>query len=271
MTTLEAKARAFHDLHRGPRILVLLNAWDAASARTFEVAGAPAIATTSAGIAATLGFPDGEQVSRELMLEAVGRIARSVDVPVSVDVEAGYGDTAEAVFETARAVIDAGGVGVNVEDAMQEPGVLVERIAAIRSVARAKGVPLFVNARTDVYLGAGGDPEGRLADAIRRLRAYESAGADGLFVPGLGDAGTIARLVAAVGRPVNILAGEGVPPAGELERLGVRRVSVGSGPMRATLGLARRIALGVLRDGTYGSFLADSPTHAEVNRMLART
>jgi 2-methylisocitrate lyase-like PEP mutase family enzyme len=270
MTTLAEKARVFHDLHRGPRILVLLNVWDAASARVFELAGAPAIATTSAGVAASLGFPDGQHASRELVIEAVRRIARTVEVPVSVDVEAGYGETVQEVCETAQAVIDAGGVGVNVEDAMQDPSILVERIAAIRDVATAKGVPLFVNARTDVYLRTKGDPEERFADAVRRLRAYASAGADGLFVPGLADRPTIARVAAAVDGPLNILAGDGVPPAKELEALGVRRLSTGSGPMRATLTLARRMADELLREGTYSGFLGDTLSHAEVNRMFAR-
>jgi 2-methylisocitrate lyase-like PEP mutase family enzyme len=270
MTRLEEKARAFHALHHGPRILVLLNAWDVASARVFELAGAPAIATTSAGVANSLGFPDGEHLSRELLMEAVARITRAVDVPVSVDVEAGYGATADDVRATARAVLDAGGIGVNIEDAMMDPDHLVERIAAIRDVAAAKGVPLFVNARTDVYLRGTGQPPELLDEAVRRLRAYAAAGADGLFAPGLRDPATIARIVAAVGLPLNILAGEGVPPAKELERLGVRRVSVGSGPMRATLGLVRRIGDELLRDGTYTGFLAGAPSHADVNRMLAK-
>jgi 2-methylisocitrate lyase-like PEP mutase family enzyme len=268
MTALAEKARAFHALHHGPGILVLLNAWDAASARVFELAGAPAIATTSSGLAGSLGFPDGEHVSRDLMMEAVARIARTVDIPVSVDIEAGYGATVEAVRETARAVLEAGGVGVNIEDAMEEPAHLVERIAAIRDVAAARGVPLFVNARTDLYLRTPGEPAALLDEAVRRLSAYASAGADGLFVPGLGHAPTIARLAAAVDRPLNVLASEGVPPAKELERLGVRRVSVGSGPMRAVVTLTRRIAHELLREGTYSGFLGATLSHREVNGMF---
>ena len=270
MTALGEKARTFHALHGGPHILVLLNAWDAASARIFELAGAPAIATTSSGVAGSLGFPDGQHVSRDLVIEAVARITRVVDVPVSVDIEAGYGATVEEVRQTARAVIDAGGVGVNIEDEMKDPGLLAERIAGIRDVAASKGVPLFVNARTDVYLRTKGDPAGLLDEAVRRLRTYASAGADGLFAPGLGDAPTIARLAAAVDRPLNIMAGDGVPPANDLERLGVRRVSMGGGPMRATLALARRIAHELLREGTYSGFLADTISHAEVEGMFAR-
>jgi len=268
MTAQREKARRFHELHRSGGILVLPNAWDAASARVFELAGARAIATTSAGVAASFGYPDGEQVSGALMIGAVERIVAAVDVPVSVDAEAGYGASVDAVCDTARAVLAAGAVGVNLEDALRDPALLVERIGAVREVAAGAGVPLFVNARTDVFL-RGGDPAAQFEDGVSRLRAYQAAGADGLFAPGLADAATIRRLVAALERPVNILAFPGVPPVRELERLGVARVSVGSGPMRATLGLARRIAEELLGAGTYVSF-ADAPSHGEVNAMFSR-
>jgi 2-methylisocitrate lyase-like PEP mutase family enzyme len=270
MTPQHEKARRFHALHHAGRILVLPNAWDAASARVFELAGAPAIATTSAGVAASLGHPDGEAAPRDLVLAAVARIVAAVDVPVSVDVESGWGASVDDVRETVAAVLAAGAVGVNLEDRLAEPGVLAERIRVAHEVARHVDVPLFVNARTDVYLRSSADPVAKLADAVRRLRVYEAAGADGLFAPGLDDAATIREIVAAVARPLNVLAGAGVPPARELERLGVARVSVGSGPMRATLGLVRRIAEELLGEGTYGRFLTDAPSHAEVNAMLAR-
>ena len=267
MTSQREKALRFHELHRGGRILVLPNAWDAASARVIELAGARAIATTSAGVAASLGYPDGEQVRPELMIGVVERIVATVDLPVSVDAEAGYGDSVDAVRETVRAVLSAGAVGVNLEDAMGDPAVLVERIGAVREVAARAGVPLFVNARTDVYLRRG-DPTAQFDEALKRLRAYEAAGADGLFAPGLADAATIGRLVASLGRPLNILAFEGVPPVPELERLGVARVSAGSGPMRATLGLTRRITEELLGAGTYASFVEGAPSHGEVNAMF---
>ena len=266
MTAQREKAARFGALHRGD-ILVLPNAWDAASARVFELAGARAIATTSAGVAAALGRPDGERVRRDDMLDALRRIVAAVDVPVSADVESGYGTTVAEVCATVAGVIDAGAVGVNLEDAMRDTGVLVERVAAVRELAREKGVPLFVNARTDVWLRRGGDPRTHLDEGIARLRAYAAAGADGVFAPGLADPDTIARVAAAVDRPLNVLAGPGVPPAPELARLGVARVTVGSGAMRATLGLVRRIADELLGDGTY-RFLADAPSHAEVNAMF---
>ena len=271
MTTQRDKALRFSALHRAGAILVLPNAWDAASARVLELAGAAAIATTSAGVAGALGYPDGERVPRDLMMALVERIVAAVDVPVSVDAEAGYGADVGAVRETARAVLAAGAVGVNLEDGLHEPDWLVERIAAVRDVAEAAGVPLFINARTDVFLRRAGDPAAQFDDALRRLEAYQRAGADGLFAPGLADPPVIARLVRAVARPLNILAFAGVPPVRELERLGVARVSVGSGVMRATLGLVRRISEELLGAGTYGGMLEGAPSHAEVNAMFRPT
>ena len=270
MTTQKDRARVFHTLHHGGQILVLPNAWDAASARIFELAGAPAVATTSSGLAASLGYPDGERIPCELVVGAVRRITATVDIPVSVDFERGYAEDPAAVAANVQAVIDAGAVGINIEDGLQDPRLLVEKIAAIRGLPAAREPGLFVNARTDVFLRGKGSPPEQLAEAIRRLQAYETAGADGVFAPGLADPDAIARLVAAVHPPLNIMAFAGVPPAKELGRLGVARVSVGAGPMRATLALARRIAEELLREGTYEGFLRDTLSHAEVNGMFGR-
>jgi 2-methylisocitrate lyase-like PEP mutase family enzyme len=167
-------------------------------------------------------------------------------------------------------------VGLNLEDGTGDPDHLLEDIAvqtakirAMREVATAAGVPLVINARTDVYWLAAGDAAGRFATAVERLRAYRAAGANCLFVPGVADAETIGRLVRAIDAPLNVLAGAGTPPIAELGRLGVKRVSVGSAPMRATLGLVQRIAEELLRQGTYTSMLADSIPYAEVNALLA--
>jgi 2-methylisocitrate lyase-like PEP mutase family enzyme len=268
------KAEAFRAMHRAPEVLVLPNAWDVMSARIFEEAGFPAIATTSAGIAFTLGYPDGQKISRDEMLAAVSRIAAAVEVPVTADVESGYGDRPEDAAHTASAVIAAGAVGMNLEDAAhQEERALVdlplqvEKIAAVRQAARTSGVPIVLNARTDVYLLEIGKPESRCDEALKRLSAFRDAGADCLFVPGLRDAATIGRLVLELRCPVNILAGPGSPSVPELQRLGVARVSLGSSPIRATLGLLRRMAQELKTTGTYRS-LEDGPSHADVNRML---
>jgi 2-methylisocitrate lyase-like PEP mutase family enzyme len=270
MTTQKDRARAFHALHQGARILVLPNAWDAASARIFELAGAPAVATTSSGLAGSLGYPDGERIPCELVVGAVRRITATVDIPVSVDFERGYAESPAEVAANVQAVIDAGGIGINIEDGMQDPAVLVAKLGAVRTLPAARELGLFVNARTDVFLRGKGSPAEQLADAIRRLRAYEAAGADGLFAPGLADPEAIASVVRAVHRPLNVMAFAGVPPAKELERLGVARVSVGAGPMRATLALTRRIADELLGEGTYAGFLRDTLSHAEVNGMFGR-
>jgi len=277
MTTQRDKAEQFRQMHNGPQPLVLPNAWDVASARIFEQAGYRAIATTSAGIAASLGYPDGQRVSRGAMIEVVERIARGVEVPVTADMEAGYGATVEDVAGTARAVIAAGAIGMNLEDAtgqadspLADVSVQVEKIRAIRQVAASKGVELVLNARTDVYLLGLGDPEYRFGEAVRRLNAYREAGADCLFVPGVSDATTIGQLVGAIHGPVNVLAGRGTPSVAELARLGVARVSVGSGPMRATLALLRRIAHELAEQGTYTAFADSALPYDEVNRLFER-
>ena len=270
-----AQAIAFRTMHHGPKILLLPNVWDVASARILEEAGFGVMATTSAGIAFTLGYPDGQKISREEMLARVGRIARAVKVPVTADVEAGYGDRPEDAAETARGVIEAGAVGMNLEDGTDRAGQLVElslqleKIRAIRETALKSRVLLVLNARTDVYLEQVGAPENRYGETIRRLLAYRDAGADCVFAPGVRDVETISRLVRDVQCPLNILAGPGFPPVSELEKLGVARVSLGSAPMRATLGLVRRMAEELKSTGTYAT-LEGAPSHADVNRMLGQ-
>jgi len=278
MTDLEpqkAKAHAFRAMHRGPKILLLPNVWDVASARIVEQAGFGAIATTSAGVAFSLGYPDGEKIPREEMLARIGRIARAVQVPVTADVEAGYGGRPEDAAQTARAVIEAGAVGMNLEDGTDDPAhplidlsLALEKIRAVREAALKTGVLLVLNARTDVYLLQVGPSEKRYAEAVKRLAAFRDAGADCVFVPGLKDQDTIRRLAGDLKCPVNILAGPGSPSVPELEKLGVARVSLGSGPMRATLGLMLRMAEELKATGTYTS-LEGAPAHSEMNRMLS--
>ncbi len=269
-----ANANAFRAMHRGPKILVLPNAWDVASSRIFEEAGMAAIATSSAGIAFSLGYPDGQKISRDEMLAAVARITAKVKIPVTADVEAGYGDRPEDAALTASRVIEAGAVGLNLEDATgdrEHPlcalSLQLEKIVAVREAAQRAGVPLVLNARTDVYLLEVGKPITRFGETIRRLAAFRDAGVDCLFTPGLRDPETIGQLVQELRFPVNILAGPGSPSIPDLQKLGVARVSLGSSPMRAALGLARRIAEELQTSGTY-RMLDGAPSHAEVNRML---
>lgn len=270
-----AKAEQFHRLHRGPKVLVLANVWDVASARIVEEAGAAAIATTSAGVAFTLGYPDGEKISRDEMLSVVARIAAKVNLPVTADVEAGYGSRPEDAAQTAAGVIEAGAVGVNLEDSI--PGterrlvdlpLQLEKIRAMKETAEKLRLPIVLNARTDTYLAQIGEPETRYDETVRRLAAYRDAGADCLFAPGVRDPEIIGRLVKDLAHPLNILAGPGSPSIPELQKLGVARVSLGSSAMRATLGLAKRIAREVLTSGSYIG-LEDAPSHLDVNRLMS--
>jgi 2-methylisocitrate lyase-like PEP mutase family enzyme len=274
MVQQQAKAAGFRVQHSGKEILVLPNVWDVASALLIEESGFKAVATTSAGIAFSLGYPDGQVIPREEMLEAIARIAKALRVPVTADMEAGYGKTPEDAGRTARAVLDAGAIGMNLEDAdangaLVELPLQLEKIRAVREMANRLRIPLVLNARTDVYLLQIGDPAKRYDETVRRLSAFRDAGADCVFVPGLQDASIIGRLVADLECPVNILAGPGSPSVPELSKLGVARVSLGSAPMRATIGHLRRIATEVRTKGTYSN-LEDSPTYTEMNLMMER-
>ena len=271
------KGRRFLELHGGPKILVLANAWDVASARIFEEAGFPAIGTSSAGVAFTLGHPDGEKISREEMVASVRRIAQGVDVPVTADVEAGFGSTPEEVAETARAVIAAGAVGMNLEDGVEEKleyladlNRQLETIHAVLEAAAGAGVPFVLNARTDIFLNGIGPAETRLQRTIERLNAYRAAGAQSLFAPGVKDKETIAQLARGVAGPLNILATAGTPPVAELQQIGVARVSVGSGPMRATLAFLSRLAKQLHDDGAFTLMTEGTIPYADVNRLFRR-
>jgi len=268
------KAEVFRALHGGPRTLLLPNVWDVASARVIQQAGLPALATTSAGVAFSVGYPDGEKIQRDEMLKMVARIASAVTVPVTADVEAGYGPKPEDAALTAEGVIEAGAVGMNLEDGTENPdhpladlSLQLEKIAALREKAKRLGVPLVLNARTDVYLLSVGAAESRYDETVKRLSAFRDAGAECVFAPGVKDAATIARLVSDLRCPLNILAGPGSSSVSELEQLGVARVSLGSGPMRATLGLIRRMVEELKSTGTYKS-IEGAPSHAEVNRLM---
>ena len=269
------KAESLHALHHGKEILILVNAWDVASACIIEKAGFSAIATSSAGIAFSLGYPDGQQISRAEMLGHVGRIARKVNVPVTADVESGYGSKPEDAAQTARDVIACGAVGLNLEDArdygkyhMADLSLQLEKIRAVREIAAQADVPLVLNARTDIYLEKVGAAETRYDLTVKRLAAFRDAGADCVFAPGLQDPQAIARLVKDLDCPLNILAGPGSPSIPELHALGVARVSLGSGPMRATLGYLHRVAEEISGTGTYTSLERGIP-HAELNKLMA--
>jgi len=252
-----AKAERLRALHSGST-LTLPNAWDAGSAALIALAGAEAIATTSGGVAWSLGRPDGQRLTRDEMIAQVARIAAAVTVPVTADIEGGYGPGPSDVAATVDAVIAAGAVGVNIEDSRAPGGPLfapaeqAARIQAARTAAAAAGLPgLYINARTDVFLFGIGAPQTRPEDVLARSAAYAQAGADSLFVPGLADVQTITGLVKASPLPINVMAGPGAPSVAELRSAGVRRVSVGTAITQAAYTLAMRAATELLATGTY--------------------
>ncbi len=272
-------AARFRQLHATghDQILVLPNAWDAMSARLVEQAGAHAIATTSAGVSWALGYSDGEGLSRDAMMGMVRHITRAVSVPVTVDVERGYGaGTPEDVAMTVRAVIEAGAVGVNLEDSPGNDGAPLlavvehaERLWAAREAAREAGVDVFINARVDTYLRKAGDDNTRFDETVRRALAYIVAGADGIFVPMVSDAAVIKRLVQSVGAPLNVIGGPGVPTVPELKQLGVARVSVGPGLARSVMAHIQKASQELLHEGTYGS-LQEQITSPQANALFTR-
>ncbi len=270
------RAAHFRQLHAN-RPLVLPNAWDAGSARVIELAGALAIASTSAGVSWSHGRGDGQKLRREEMLQAIRYMVQAVDVPVSADIESGYGSGSTGdVAETVHALIAIGAVGINLEDSPGREGEVLlapeahaERIRVAREAARAAGGDLVINARTDVYLFQVGAPETRFDAAVRRAKLYRAAGADCVFVPGVIDADSIAALVRGIDAPLNVMAMPGAPNASQLGQMGVARVSVGPGIAQAALAATRRAARELLEHGTYGT-PADSLPFAEANGMFAR-
>jgi 2-methylisocitrate lyase-like PEP mutase family enzyme len=272
-----AKAEAFRQMHDRRRILVLPNAWDAASARIFEDAGFSAVATTSAGVSYTAGYPDGEAIPRGDMVTIVRWIARSVAIPVTADIESGFGGSPPEVSETVRMVIEAGAVGINLEDTVHgferrlyDLPLAVERIRAARAAAETAGVPIVINGRTDVYLSGIGDKASRFDHAVRRLNAYREAGADCLFPIGYLDSQTIAAMAKAINGPINVIGVPGTPSVAELQTLGVARVSTASGPARIAMTATHKVAAELVRKGTFDVFAGDTMTHQAANALMSR-
>jgi len=277
MTKMQARERAeiFRRLHHGP-LLILPNAWDAASAAIFAQAGFPAVATSSGAVAFAAGLPDGERLPRDEMLATLERICAAVDVPVTADLEAGYGVTAKEVEETVRLAIEAGAVGVNLEDGLrgEQPSLRpieeqLDRLQAAREAGVRAGTRVFVNARTDVFLAGIGEPGERVRMAIERSLTYIRKGAaDGAFVPGVVDPDAIRTIASSVLAPLNVFIRPGLPPVPELQRLGVRRLSLATAPMLAALGLLRRISQELLGGGSYTTLLGDSVPYPELQALF---
>jgi len=278
------KADRFLGFHHGGEILVLLNSWDIGSSKLIEACGYKAVATTSMGVAASLGYPDCQVIQLAEMIAAISGIVHAVDVPVSVDIEAGYGDDLDEIIESVGQIIATGIAGINIEDSVDMNPVLVdemefcERISAIRSLSASMGLHLVINARTDSFYTSLGSAQEKLAESIRRGNKYREAGADCIFVQPVWDKETIATLVKEIHAPINILAnptiGAGLPPSiGELQDLGVARVSLGSSLMKATLALIKKVADELYEKGTYNTLsdaLKPLPDAAMAYKMATR-
>jgi 2-methylisocitrate lyase-like PEP mutase family enzyme len=265
---MSQQAAAFRQMHGGPEPLQLPNAWDAGSARLFESLGARAIATTSAGVAWTMGYPDGGKMPADVAIAAACHMARVLRVPLSVDMENGYSDDPKTVGETVRRLLDAGVAGINIEDGAGAPAQLAAKIEAIKGAAKQSGSDIFVNARTDVFLAGLVDAPKRVDETLSRGAIYRAAGADGLFVPGLCDAAEISAVVASAGLPVNVMAWPGLASAAELGRLGVRRLSAGSGISQMLWGQAERLAKDFLAAGRSESMAEGSMPYAQLQGLF---
>ena len=261
-------AVVFRRLHE-EGLLVLPNVWDAGSARLIESLGAKALATSSAAVAWSHGYADGDLLPVQLLVATVTEIARVVGLPLSVDAEGGYSSDPAAVGEAVAAVVDAGAVGINIEDGAGDPEGLCAKIESAKRAATRLGADLFVNARTDVYLRSL-VPESRRVDETRaRAERYKAAGADGLFVPGVTDAAEIRAIASSVRLPLNVLARPGLPPASVLVGLGVRRLSAGSGLAQAAFGRIAALASGFLQNGVSEPLAEGSMVYAEINALLS--
>jgi len=272
--TQVGKAQAFRKMHDRSAVLVLPNAWDAVTARLFARMEFAAVATTSGGIAWSLGYPDGELAPRGDFVAATGRIARAVELPVTADMEAGYGATPEDVADSVRAVIEAGAVGINLEDGLHAPGALrgidaaADRIRAAREAAAEAGVPIVINARTDTYLLKYGTTDAeRFEETVRRAKAYLAAGADCVFPIGLGDGPTLGALVKTLGAPINVAARPGMPSIAELAQLGVARVSTATRFATLALSAVERAAREMRASGRF-ECLESALTHPQVQRFF---
>lgn len=278
MNTSEQRklAEDFRKLHRAPPILLLPNSWDPMGARIFEAAGFPAAATTSGGLAWALGYQDGEKAPWPEVVAATHRIAEAIRVPLTADIETGYGATPDALARSVTEIIGAGAVGVNLEDGTpnpQEPVRTIDdaaaRIRAARAAASAAGVPVVINARVDLYLKHVGDEATRFTETVRRAEAYLAAGADCIFVFAVADIDLIKKLTAAIKAPVNVVGRAGGPGLKALEAAGVARVSIASGASMVVMSTIQRIAEELHQKGEF-DILKASITRVEAQKLFAR-
>lgn len=275
INTHKELAEKFQQLHTSEKLLVLPNAWDAGSAVIFEKAGFQAIGTTSAGIAYSLGYPDGEYIDFEDVVDCSKKILRRTTIPISVDIETGFTASTEGICQNVKQIIMLGVVGINIEDGILSPTVgltdielQVERIKAIAELKDELDIPFIINARADVYWLNIGEEKYRLKLAIERANAYVEAGADCIFIPASLVTKDIKTLVQEIGRPINLIATAKGPTTQELESLGVARLSLGSGPVRASVALTQTIA-NELKHGSFNSMLAHTLNYQDTNKLFS--
>jgi 2-methylisocitrate lyase-like PEP mutase family enzyme len=276
MNSQVEKAEKFRSLHDRRRVLILPNAWDIPSARVFEDEGFPAVATSSAGMLVSLGYPDGEGIPRKEFLSTVGRMAKALSVPLSVDVVGGFGTSAEGVSRSVRAVVKTGAIGINIEDFVHSTKKLLpieKQTARLKALVRLRGsskIPFVINARTDALRYAQGGDEEKFEDALRRGATYRDLGADCIYPMGLTEAGAIARFVKELDFPINVMVRKGLPPVSDLQRMGVARVSFGPSASYAALGLLHRASREVREKGTYETLVEGAISFDELNSLAVR-
>ncbi len=269
-TSQQAQADAFRALHAvNAPTLLLPNAWDAASAQLVAQCGAKAIATTSAGVSWSHGFPDGEHLPCATHLTATREIIRVAAIPVTVDVEGGYSEDPDAVARFISDIIKAGAIGINIEDGASPPDLFAAKVIAVRALTKKTGVDFFINARTDVYLRGLASPDSAVHETIERAKLYKNAGADGIFVPGLVNLVEIKEIATSVQLPLNIMALPGIAPVQTLAEHGVRRISVGMALHQAALAAAKRATKEILDSGHFNALFAESITYNEMNAMFS--
>lgn len=264
-------ASTFRALHAPGSFLILPNAWNAGSARLIESCGAPAIATTSAGVAWAAGYPDGDALPVHRLVAVIESIARVISVPLSVDSEGGYSNDPGRVEETIRRIADAGAVGVNLEDGTSPPDLLCAKIEAAKRGASKAGIDLFVNARVDVVLRDLASPDRAVDEIVVRAARYRDAGCDGIFVPKIADPNDIAAVATAIDPlPLNVMAVPALPPAAELKALGARRLSAGAAIGRAAMSLAKRLTDGFLAGGRSAALFEEIRDDTNLNALFSR-
>ena len=267
---MSTNAETFRRLHAGPELLILPNGWDAGSCRVIETLGAKAVATSSAAVCWSHGYADGHHLPVDFLVTTVREITRAIAIPLTCDFEGGYADDAAAVGDNVAKVIDAGAVGINIEDSRDPPELLAAKIGAVRKAAEKAGVALFINARTDVYLKRLVEPEAAVDEVLRRAALYRDAGADGLFAPGVVVASEISTIATGCGLPLNVMARPGLPDGAALQALGARRMSSATGLGRAALAALTAATTGFLATGDSDALAAADTVGINYNTLFSQ-